>query len=386
MAVQITINTLITTPLFCVVVALYAYFLREALPVGRHAAAPDPHRIRVADVVLAVALVVATGLRYDVGADWQNYYGIYEQLRTVPNYIDALVPLYGADSGFWLLCDLLAKSPLGASPYGIFWMTASLVYPATVVYIRKKTTSAPWALAVFLFLGFFGISLSMLRHAAAAVAVLWALEALHADWPAWRRWAAFAALSLVACAFHLSALFAVAVILVARHVAPTRRLLVGALAAGGVLLAGYLLLWGVADSGIPFLGRFSQTITKMDTELQRDYMWMTMVCYLVLYALLAWCMTDKRLVRLDARSAHMTSCVILALPITVVAIVAWPFNRMAVFLYQFSLVLIPLFIASVRQTRPRLVRWVAVGMLVWHVLYCYLAWNVVTPFVTYLGR
>lgn len=370
MFVQIVENTVVTTALFSCLIAAYSLLSSKG------------SRIQPIDVILMVAFVFATGIRLDVGADFVDYQSMYENLLAKDGYLEFLIGLYGFDSGFWILCYLFGKTPFGASCYGVFWLSSCLIYPLTILYLRKKTDSAPLALAVFLFLGFFGMSLNVLRHATAAVFVLWAFEMLHPR--RWWSWFLFVALISVACVFHMSALVAGSIIVLARWIRPSRKLLALAFAIGFALFLAWPVVLRFIVGCVPLFARFSTTLDYMDGSLSREYQWIATLFYIVLYTILVICLTDRKAIILDLRLSHMTSCIILALPVSIVALSVWPLNRVAVFLFQFSVALIPFYLDATRD-RYRYAAYLAVpGMMLWHIPYCLFSWNVVTPFVTYL--
>lgn len=362
---QLMENCCITTVLYCVAFGIYSLFSKPG------------NRVQACDIALMVLLVLATGIRYDVGADWQQYYNTFANLRETPGYFEAIYSWYGLDSGFWYLMAALTKLPFGDTPYALFWAVSLLTYPAVVVYFRKKTVSAPWAFAAYLFLGFFGSSINVLRHTLAAVCFLWAFEARVS-----KRYLAFALLSGLAIVFHSSVVFAVVVAIVSFGRKPSAKLLAACAAIGVACLVSFESVFALLVGVFPFLARFQTTIDSMGGDLSRQYMVIISLIYLVLaciVVILYLRQTRDDSVR-DARLDTMVSSICLALVPNVISFAIWPIDRMAFFVMLLLVAVIP----SLLQRNPKLQVPALLAMCVWHVPYALFSWDNVNAFTSYL--
>ena len=321
-------------------------------------------------------LVILTGSRYEVGADWQQYYQSYTNILIAPSYIDTIVSWYGLDSGFWVLMSYVAKTPFGSDPHAVFWVVSLLTYPAMVVYFRKKTDSAPWAFLAYLYLGFFGSSINVLRHTLAAVCCLWAFEA-RVD----KKYTLFVLAAVLALIFHSSSIFALLVFLVAFGRRPSGRFLLGCIGVGAV---GSLLFGGlfrVLSSALPFLARFQTTIDNMGGDLDRQYMWIVsfiyfaLACVLVLVYLRQTAEDEQRDRRMDA----IVCAICLALIPNVISFAVWPADRMAFFVFLLAIALLP----RLLKRNPRLQVPFVLALLIWHIPYALFSWDNVNAFTTY---
>ena len=362
---QLVENCCITTVLYLTAFGLYSLFSKQN------------NKIQVCDIVLIIFLVVATGIRYDVGADWQQYYSSFSNLLATPGYFNTIYSWYGLDSGFWYLMAAIGTLPFGDSPYALFWVVSLLTYPAVVLYFRKKTASAPWAFAAYIFLGFFGSSINVLRHTLAAVSFLWAFEARVS-----KRYLAFIVLSLLAIVFHSSVLFALATSVFAYRRKPSVRLLLSCIVAGVACLLMFRWLFALLVGFLPFLARFQTTIDSISGDLDRQYMWIVSFIYFAL-ATIVVCVylwqtrsdTDR-----DVRMDSLVSSVCIALIPNVVSFAIWPVDRMAFFIFLLLIALVP----QVVQRNPKLQVPVLLAMCVWHVPYALFSWDNVNAFTSYL--
>ncbi len=358
-------NCIITTIAYLSMFVLYSLFNKPT------------NRIQACDIVLIVFLVIITGIRYDVGADWQQYYRSYFGILTSPDYIDRVFSWYGLDSGFWIVMSYISRTPFGADPHAIFWTVSILTYPSMVLYFRKRTVAAPWAFLAYLFLGFFGSSINMLRHTLAAVSFLWAFEARIE-----RRYIAFALLSVLAMVFHSSVLFAIVVSLIAFDRVPSTKLLASCVGIGLLALAFFSGLFRLLTGALPFLARFQTTIDNMSGSLDRQYMWIVSLMYfsLLVIIVLLYLKTTGSEVERDTRMDAIVSAICMAAIPNIISFAIWPADRMAFFLLLFVISVIPYLI----RKQPKLQVIALFAMCLWHVPYALLSWDNVNAFTTYL--
>lgn len=362
---QLLTNCCVSTFAYLVIFGLYALFNRPT------------NKIQLCDFFLATFLVVMTGIRYNVGADWQQYYRTYSNLIANPDYIDTLVSWYGLDAGIWYLMSYIAKTPFGTDPHAIFWVVSMLTYPPMVLYFRKRTDSAPWALLTYFFLGFFGSSINILRHTLAAVCSIWAFEARTDD-----NYIGFAIGSVLALLFHSSAVFAICVSLVSYSRRPTYKLLFGCIALGFAGLAFFRGLFQVFSSLLPFLSRFQSIIDNMSGALDRQYMWIVSLIYFALACILVVTYLHQTLddkVR-DTRMDAIVCAICFGLIPNVVSFAIWPADRMAFFVFLMMTALIP----WLQERNPKLQTPLILAMCLWHIPYALFSWDNVNAFLTYI--
>lgn len=362
---QLIENCCITTVLYLAVFFLYSLFSRPG------------NKIQACDIVLMVLLVVATGIRYDVGADWQQYYSTFSNLRSSPGYFETLFSWYGLDSGFWYLMAALTRMPFGDCPYAVFWAVSLLTYPAIVLYFRKKTVSAPWAFAAYVLLGFFGSSINVLRHTLAAVCFLWAFEARVS-----KRYLLFVLLSVLAVIFHSSVLYAVVAAFLSFGRRPSMKMLVACAAFGAVCLMAFRGVFSILSGMLPFLARFQTTIDNMGGDLGRQYMGIVSLIYLALacIAVTLYLRQTRDDCERDLRLDSMIACVCFALVPNIVSFAIWPVDRMAFFIFLLFIAIVP----SILQRNPKLQVPVLMAMCVWHIPYALFSWDNVNAFTSYL--
>lgn len=362
---QLIANCGVTTVAYLVAFAFYYLFSKPA------------KNIQVCDIALMVFLVVVTGARYDVGADWKQYYNTFSNILASSSYFDTIYSWYGLDSGFWYLMAVISRFPPFNEPHVVFWVTSLLTYPAMVVYFRKKTEAAPWAFVAYLFLGFFGSSINVLRHTLAAVCFLWAFEARLS-----RKWLAFITLSALAVVFHSSSVVAIAIAILAGGRRPSGKLLLICLALGAAGLVLYMAVFNLLAGVFPFLSRYVTTLDKMSGDLDRSYMWIVSFIYLALTCatLMLYLRETSSDENMDTRmDSIMVACEFALIP-NVVSFAVWPVDRMAFFVLLTLIAVVPYLV----KRNPKLQVPLILALVLWHVPYSLFAWDNINPFGTYL--
>src|SRR5699024_66791 len=100
--------------------------------------------------------------------------------------------------------------------YSLFWGVSLIIYPLFIIYIRKKTNSTWIAFATFLLMGFFTISMNILKQQIAMIIILFAYEYLSE-----KKYLRFLVLVLLAGSFHITSLFAGIMLIISRFIKPT---------------------------------------------------------------------------------------------------------------------------------------------------------------------
>lgn len=362
---QLLINCGITTVAYLVAFALYFAYSRPT------------NKVQACDLLLMVFLIIVTGVRFEVGADWRQYFQTYSNILLSPSYIQTIISWYGLDSGFWVLMSYVARMPFGSDPHAVFWVVSVLTYPAMVLYFRKKTDSAPWAFLAYLYLGFFGSSINVLRHALAAICCLWAFEARVN-----KKYGLFLLTAVFALVFHSSSFFALFVALIAFGQRPSKKYLFGCIGVGCLGLAFFGGFFRVLSTFLPFLNRFQTTIDNMGGDLRRQYMWIVSFIYFSLACVLVliYLRQTEGNVKRDQRMDAIVCAICLALIPNIVSFAVWPVDRMAFFTFLMTVALVPRLI----KLNPKLQVPFLLAMIIWHVPYALFSWDNVSAFTSYL--
>lgn len=156
---------------------------------------PQRHPSRVAWAFAYLMLLVFVGLRHKVGMDWNNYLVMAEKVEGAP----LLEALSVAEPGYAALLWLSVNAGVGV--YGANLVTAAIMLAGIMKFCRKS--HLPWlSLVCALPMLVFVVGMSANRQAAAIGVLMW----LAASWDSVGLKKRIA-LTLLASAFHLSALF-----------------------------------------------------------------------------------------------------------------------------------------------------------------------------------
>ena len=367
----------LSSTLICIVVfSLYALLYRKG------------KRIAFEDIVLICVLVVTSSLRYDVGSDYLRYMGSA-----------SFASRRFADLGFLFSRDILIKysfevgyetlavltSRVFSSQYAIFWIISLILYIPIVIYCRKKTCNARAAIATFLFWGFWGLSLNIMKQAVAMVFILLAYECLKS-----KKIFFFILFAILAVSFHTTSFAAIVIILIVnipffrRFFEPNYRNL------GIMIIAGIIFRLGtsIIVRIISRIGVFTKYISFLNADstsrINRSFILYgalieTIFVIAIIYTAI------KNIDRLKANNPeieHIISIIMVGIPFSIIGIsrTLWLSNRFAKFLFLFLIVLIPALYDDNNQRESRrgqivlkkdhLFFWFA--MVAWHAVYAVL--------------
>jgi hypothetical protein len=182
----------------------------------------------------AVAVLVAfSALRFEVGTDFPMYARMFAALDPAAEW-GAQIATSSQEVGYTTL-SLLVRSVV-ADPLALLWVTAVITVVPVYAVIKKKSTNVALAVALYVLLAFYVAPFNLIRQGIAVSLTFWAYSFLGRK----GGWVIFAALALLASTFHVSALIAAILMIVARLWRPTKLSVVVALA-GSVAAAGALL-------------------------------------------------------------------------------------------------------------------------------------------------
>ncbi|MEL4320078.1 EpsG family protein [Leifsonia sp. YIM 134122] len=163
------------------------------------------------DVVIVAILVTFSALRFNVGTDYPIYLQFFRQIDPASDWA-AQIAASPQEAGYTVLS--LSIASLSDSPFAIFWATSFLTVVPIYAVLRRQSTDLPFALVLYILFAFFLGPFNTIRQGIAVSLLFWANS-----WYG-RSKIVFAILSALAVLFHVSALVALALMLISKNWRP----------------------------------------------------------------------------------------------------------------------------------------------------------------------
>lgn len=296
-------------------------------------------KIQLIDIVMMIVLVIVSGARCNFGSDTYNYYIQYNNVLTQYNsFWDVLNSSY--QSGFISLSYVIYK--LTNFEYGLFWVVALIIYPTTIIYMRKKTEKPSVAFAVYLLMGFFVMSNNILKQYIAMLIIMIAYYSFLKK----KRYIGYAVMIFLASKFHMTAVIAGILILIANKIKPNYRNLRICIIIGVLTSVLYNIVIPIIINNIPVLSKYSIYI-----GIERSYTTMlrgalNAISYVIMYLILTYMLIkNKEQIKDNSPENNygyeQISFLFLAIMISIVAIRNQTINRIGLYLYQFIIFIVP---------------------------------------------
>lgn len=292
----------------------------------------NTNKIQFIDILVIIILVLISSLRCNVGSD---YYGYYLRYNGILNNYQNIFQIFNTSNSilFDIICFITMK--LTHYKFAIFWVISCLIYIPLIIYLRKTNQKPYTALFIFIFSGFFLITNNIIRQTLAM-----ALVFISYNFVSKKKYFKFILLILLASMFHKTAIIAGILILISRKIKPSIRNLFIANVIGILLLLLFSPLVSLIDSFIPdkylnyiifnYGGMLKQTLS--------------IVGYVIFYNVASLILITKseKIKEVSFDYYKMISTIIIAIPISIIAIKCWPINRISLYLYTFIIILLPI--------------------------------------------
>lgn len=324
--VQWFINSVIYLIAIILSITIYRVFDRKS------------NKVQIIDILMIVLLIVITGLRYGVGTDYEAYYNIFNNIpHKYSNIIDIITESF--QFGFVLLGYMLKG--ITSNEYAIFWLVSIIVYPFMIIYFRKKTEISWLAFATFMLMGFFDVSMNILKQQIAMVLLLIAYEQLIKQ-----KKTRFLILIVLAGVFHITAIVGGLLIYISRYIKPTFRNLLISIFVGIIGYFSYKLILLKLFSYNTIFSKYEMYLIYQDISVSsREARELSIIGYVIVFTLITIILLNYKmqLKEILKERYRMISMLFIGIAISIISIDYWVINRIALYLYQFIIVLIPAF-------------------------------------------
>ncbi|MDE6024407.1 MAG: EpsG family protein [Lachnospiraceae bacterium] len=289
-------------------------------------------KIQFIDILAILFLVCITGYRCNVGSDFYSYYRIYDFYSEY----GLLAFKVAEEKLFYIMCYFISQ--ISDNPFALFWAVAIILYPVLIILSRKITMRPSLVMGAYIFLGFFGMSHNILRQIIAMQFIILCYYGWHG-----KKRILSVLCGMIAIGFHTSAIVAIALIVIAEFIKPTFKSLLISVGTGGFILLfwKYIVLYILGN--IPILNRYTGYVERSETLgdiVLRIGVW----GYIIVFTILATVFVAKRneIKEISHTAYKQITLIILGIPLSMVAVKIWVVNRIAVYLYQFAIFIIPI--------------------------------------------
>lgn len=312
------------------------------------------NKIQWIDFLIIFILVFVSSLRCNVGSD---YYGYYLRYNGILSTYPSITHIFSTSTSilFDMICYFTIK--MTNFRFAIFWVVSILIYLPLILYFRKTNRKPYIGLFIFIFAGFYLITNNIIRQSLAMVFVFIAYHFLKN-----KKMVKYILFIFLACLFHPSAIFAGILILLSRKINPSFQSL---LLMNMIGMIGFVLFTPVMqllDQFIP--NKYLNYIVFNYGGMMKQTL--SVVGYVLFYNIMAFILINhrKKIKEENEEYYKMISMIILAIPISIVAIKCWPINRVAIYLYSFIIVLLPVIYNS-KEILGKLKVLISVLIIIW---------------------
>ena len=296
-------------------------------------------KIQLIDIIMMIILILVSGFRCNFGSDSYNYYNQYNSVTDIYyNFWDVFNSSY--QSGFISLCYIVYQ--LTHFEYAIFWVIALITYPVIIIYARKKTQKPSIVFAAYILMGFFVISNNILKQNIAMVIMLIAYYSFLKK----KKYIKYFILVFIASKFHITAIIAGICIFMGTKISPTYKNLRLFVLIGIVISVLYNFVVPFIITNVPVLFKYENylNIERSTTTIIRGGI--NVISYIIMYTILTIVLLNnkekiKKLHDGKDNCYNEIAFLFIAIMFSIIAIRNQTINRIAFYLYQFIIFMIP---------------------------------------------
>ncbi len=292
---------------------------------------------KVSAIIITVLLVLVASVRINVGTDFYNYYIKFNTIHySFNSYLEIINN--GVDIGYNILNYFIQS--IVDFEFAIFFVVSILIYPYTISFIRKNCIDFKLGIICYILLGFYLISLNIMKQSIAMTLIL-LFYSLLKD----RKYIKSIIILFIASLMHTTALFVGLLIILSRFIKPSKV----------VLYLGVIIGFGIStfleeivyffSKFLPFLNDYLYYFDESRSVLLGDRSISFMIYIMVIFGffIIHYLFKYKDFIKEKSIFSYQDiNLIIFAVIITVMSINFWPLNRLAFYFYQFLILLIPI--------------------------------------------
>lgn len=293
-------------------------------------------------LILFLVLVIITGIRCNSGSDYYNYYTMYNDVN---RWYQSLFEIVTArfQNGYLMLCYLV-KNTIGGD-HTIFIIVSIIIYGIVFYIVKKRALYPMLAIACWLCFGFFDMSINIVKQSIAMSLILLAYDSYNEN-----KRGKFIIFCLLASMFHISSLYVILCMFLSKYIKINKKTFYI------ICYSSIILLFLLTPMTRYFLSMFPsfkyafylQNILLSETELKLQLG--AIIISLFYFFVIRNCIIKyDAIIKQSPYCKNMFGIILLCIPILVLGIRYYMFNRVGYFGLQFLIFIFPIYIYSSKE-------------------------------------
>lgn len=317
--------------------------------------------IRVSDIVVYSIITFVSAIRLNTGSDFYNYYIYFNQIKE--RYANIREVLFQSQGGYWILSYIIKM--FTDYQYAIFVVVAVFSYAHLFYLMRNEVTDCPSALVCYFFLGYYANSINIIKQYIAMAFVMSAYLCFRR-----KKIVRCVAFCLLAIIFHYSAALILVTLFAVHRIEPSISKFWMSVVAGigGAIALNYIFI--VFFWLVPSASGYEKYINWRRSGQFR--LIAAVVGMSLVYGLLIYVITKNKdsIRKVDENRYKEIIFLIVGLGINIISIRQWIINRIAIYFYQFIILILPAMFQGMDTKRAKRLK-----MILYSVMFLYMIFS-----------
>ncbi|WP_105106706.1 EpsG family protein [Streptococcus suis] len=298
------------------------------------------------DAIIYLIMTIVSAIRLNTGSDFYNYYTYFDQILIRYNSFEEV--FFQSQSGYFALSYIIKQ--ITDYQYAIFAVIAVFSYAYLFYLIRSEVEDTTSALLTYMFLGYYAYSNNILKQYIAMNFVMATYLALSR-----RKYFKTILFAVGAMLFHYSSVLVLVILFFASRFKPTFNKYYLAIVGGLVVALNLNTLFAIFFKLIPSASGYEIYVNWRRSDQIRlvlAVLGMAIMHGILIYYILKY---KDKIKKQDERRYREIIFLIIGLAINILSIRQWIINRIAVYFYQFIILILPTMFSSLEvENKKRL--------------------------------
>ncbi|HEM5332235.1 TPA: EpsG family protein, partial [Streptococcus suis] len=289
------------------------------------------------DAIIYLIMTIVSAIRLNTGSDFYNYYTYFDQILIRYNSFEEV--FFQSQSGYFALSYIIKQ--ITDYQYAIFAVIAVFSYAYLFYLIRSEVEDTTSALLTYMFLGYYAYSNNILKQYIAMNFVMATYLALSR-----RKYFKTILFAVGAMLFHYSSVLVLVILFFASRFKPTFNKYYLAIVGGLVVALNLNTLFAIFFKLIPSASGYEIYVNWRRSDQIRlvlAVLGMAIMHGILIYYILKY---KDKIKKQDERRYREIIFLIIGLAINILSIRQWIINRIAVYFYQFIILILPTMFSS----------------------------------------